>query len=383
MKTKKKVCFIASSPQGILAFHKTNIEKVSQYFDVYIVSNFSDKTQLQGLKVIDSFSIEIERRPTLYQNIKALCELYKIFKEQHFDCFISMSFNASLLSAIAGFFAKIPFRIRIFTGQLWANMSGVKRSLFKIADKLTVKLNTHILVDGIPQLEYLRSNGILNEHQGLVLANGSICGVDVELFSPNALVRKREREKFGITDQYVVFSFLGRLNKDKGIYELISAFSKLVNENSNVKLLLIGNNEGFSENIISQYDNLVLGENVILYGFTKKPYEALQISDVFCLPSYREGFGMSVIEAASLSIPVICSDIYGLKDSFIPNETGLQCKVKDSISLFNCMKRFCEDSELRCRLGINGRKRVVEKFNKNIVSSAWADYLNNKINKNE
>ena len=88
---------------------------------------------------------------------------------------------------------------------------------------------------------------------------------------------------------------------------------------------------------------------------------------------------MSVIEAASLSLPVICSDIYGLQDSFIPDVTGLQCKVKDIDSLYNCMKLLCENKTLRLKLGTNGRKRVMEKFNKEIVSTAWLQYLRNLL----
>ena len=301
--------------------------------------------------------------------------MYRIFKRERFDCFVSMSPNASLVASIAGFFARIPHRIQIFTGQVWANMQGLKRWFFKTIDKIDVTLNTATLVDGKPQRQYLIENGILKDGQATVLANGSICGVDVDKFKPNADIRKSERQKIGVTDEMVVFSFMGRVNKDKGTFELLGAANRLFADATNAVLVLIGNMEGLTSDILTQYPNLRKGKNVILYGYTKEPYNTLQLSDVFCLPSYREGFGMSAIEAASLSLPVICSDAYGLRDSFVPDETGLGCQVADVDTLYHCMKQLYEDKSLRNRLGENGRKRVAEKFNKELVSTAWLEYM--------
>lgn len=372
---KKKICFIASSPMGIVSFHKTNFEKISENFAVYVIANFKDKAIFNGLNIVDAISVNIARRPSVMENIKAIITMYKIFKEQQFDGFVSMSSNASLLASIAGFFARVPHRIRIFTGQLWANMHGLERLFFRLIDKTTVVLNTELLVDGKPQRQYLINNGILKPGQATVLANGSICGVDTEKFAPNKDVRKKERKKIGVDDTTVVFSFMGRINRDKGTFELLGAANRLFAEVDNAVLVLIGNMEGLTPDILVKYPNLKIGKNVILYGFTKEPYHALQLSDVFCLPSYREGFGMSAIEAAALSLPVICSDVYGLQDSFIPNVTGLKCKVKNVDSLYECMKQLYINKSLREKFGANGRKRVMEMFNKELVSTAWNEYI--------
>lgn len=372
---RKKICFIASSPFGIVSFHRTNIEKLSKEYDVYVIANFEDKSVFKELYIIDAFSVQIVRKPSVLDNIKAIATMYRIFKRERFDCFVSMSPNASLVASIAGFFAKVPHRIQIFTGQVWANMHGLKRLFFKTIDKIDVALNTATLVDGKPQRQYLIENGILKDGQAIVLANGSICGVDVDKFKSNTEIRKLERQKIGVSDETIVFSFMGRVNRDKGTFELLAAANRLFAEVNNAVLVLIGSMEGLTSDIFKQYPNLCKGKNVILYGYTKEPYNTLQLSDVFCLPSYREGFGMSVIEAASLSLPVICSDAYGLRDSFIPNETGLECKVADVDSLYYCMKQLYEDKLMRNRLGKIGRKRVVEKFNKELVATAWMDYM--------
>lgn len=380
--TKKKICIIASAPTGIVSFWKTNIEKLSQHYDVYVVANFDDAAIFNDLKIQGAKSVNIERRPTIGSGLKAAKALSRYFKEMNFDGFISMSSNASLVACIAGRMAKVPFRARIFTGQIWANKKGIGRVFFKMIDRFTVIMNNHFLVDGKSQQEYLIQNGILKEGQSTVLANGSICGVDIDKFKPNAEVRKAEREKLGFNDTDVVFTFMGRLNRDKGTFELLEAFNRVVKEFKDAKLLLIGNSEGIAEETFAKYDNIVFNRNLKCYGFTKTPYEALQAGDVFCLASYREGFGMSVIEAAGVGLPVIASDAYGLRDSFEEGVTGLKCKVKDVETLYAAMKELCEDEFKRKAFGEAGRKRIVEKFSMELVSNAWLDYFDNNINKN-
>lgn len=376
---KKRLCIIASAPSGIISFWKTNIERLATHFDVYVVANFDDERIFEGLNICGAKSVNIERRPSVGSGLKAVRELVRYFKQMRFNGFISMSSNASLVAAIAGKIARVPFRARIFTGQIWANRIGLSRMFFKMIDRITVLLNTHLLVDGKSQQEYLIANCILKEEQSVVLANGSICGVDVSKFVPDAQRRQEERSKLGFSESDIVFTFMGRINRDKGTYELLEAFNRLVAENNNAKLLLIGSNEGVTDETFKSYPNISYGENLLCYGYTRTPYYALQTGDVFCLPSYREGFGMSVIEAAAVALPVIASDAYGLRDSFVDGVTGLKCRVKDVDTLYNAMKILHDDKEKRTSLGKAGRERVVRQFSKELVSNAWLDYFKTNI----
>ena len=266
---RKKICIIASAPGGITSFWKTNIDEISKHFDVYVVANYQDEKVFNELSIKGQRSIDIQRRPSVNSVLKAVNSLRKYFREEKFDAFISMSLNASLISAIAGKLENIPFRARIFTGQLWAHKKGLSRTFYKSIDKLTVFLNNHFLVDGRAQQEYLVENGILSDGQSVVLANGSICGVDVEKFKPLQEKRFEERSKLGLSETDVVFTFMGRINRDKGTYELLEAFNNLAEKHENAKLLLIGNSEGITNETFAAYDNIVIGKNLILYGYTK------------------------------------------------------------------------------------------------------------------
>ena len=247
------------------------------------------------------------------------------------------------------------------------------RLMLKGLDKLIVKLDTRLLVDGEGQRRFLIDEGVLTEKNSTVPAEGSIAGIKLDRFVISKDVREAERKRIGLKENDVVYIFLGRLNHDKGIGELFEAFNRLLPECENAKLLFYGvDEEGYDEKV-SNYPNIKRGVNYFFPGLTKTPYKALQAGDVFVLPTWREGFGVSVLEAQALALPVITSDAYGVVDASVAGVTGLRCGVNDSHSLYMAMKTYYEHPDMRKQHGEAGRKRVVEKFNNERVSQAWLD----------
>lgn len=368
---KKKICFVVSEPSTAKVFLKDHIACLSEYYDVYLVANYQDESNIAGLKLAGSKSIHIERRPNIKADLKALRQLRDFFKEQQFACVQSQASKPSLLMAIAAKQAKVPIRIRIFTGQIWCNMTGLKRRFYKFIDRLTVRLNTHLLADGKPQMEYLIEQGVVKRNKIKVLGNGSICGVDISKFNPTKDVRNEARKALGYSDDNIVYTFLGRLKREKGIREILSAFNQLVVDCPQARLLLIGHDEENCHEWLRNYPYIKDKENVVFYGVTKEPYRTLQAGDVYVLPSYREGFGMSVLEASCMKLPVICSDTYGMADTFVDGVTGLKCKVMDDKTLYACMKKLFEDKSMREKMGAAGRERVEKLFSKKLVTDAW------------
>jgi len=269
--------------------------------------------------------------------------------------------------------AGISNRIHIFTGQVWATKKGFIRYLLMSIDWLIARLNTIILVDGESQRSYLIKHKILKKKNSIVIGDGSITGVNTQRFNPTILVRNQIRNELKINENQVVYVFLGRLNKDKGIYELLNAFNRLSKEDKNVYLLMIGVDEDNYISRLQEFPDIEAGINFYYYGKTSTPEILLQAGDVFCLPTYREGFGLSVIEASCLGLPVICSDTYGVLDAMVDNVTGLRCKVKDINSLYQQMKQLSTDSKLRIKLGTNGRERVLKKFSGKYITQEWVN----------
>lgn len=370
---KKKICFVVAVPSTAQAFLKDHIEALSEDYDVFIAGNISSSDELTGLNVCSYQHIDIEREISIKNDLKAVSQLSSYFRKMKFDAVHSVTPKAGLVSALAGFLARIPVRIHIFTGQVWATRKGFMRFMLKSIDWLIAKLNTHILVDGASQCQFLIDEGVVSAKKAQVLGDGSIAGVNIQRFEPSEDSRKSVRQELNIADDKVVFVFMGRLNHDKGMYELLPAFDKLAETNKKVFLLLFGADEENVASTFETYKNLN-EDNFLYYGMTKEPQRMLQAGDVFVLPTYREGFGSSVIEAACLGLPTITSDAYGVLDASIPDETGLRCKVGDVDTLFACMNELAVDEEKRKKLGTAGRNRVLERFAGSVVVKHWKHF---------
>lgn len=382
MPKKKKICFVVSSIYTASIFLKNHIAALSEYYDVYLVANIANKKDVkvaENIGVIAYQHIEINRKISILKDIKAVFKLWLYFRKNKYDAVHSVTPKASLVTHLAAWLACVEVRITIFTGQVWFNMTGIKKKTLILTDKIVVKLATNILVDGYPQRDYLVNHKILKKNQSIVLGHGSICGVNTERFRPDPEIKKRIRKELAIDDNKIVFSFMGRLNKDKGVPELLEVFSILVPKKPNYILILFGSDEENIASTFGEYKTLIPGENFIYYGRTSSPHEHLQVSDIFCFPSHREGFGVSVLEASSLTIPIICSDAYGLMDTIIDNKTGIRHKVKNMDELLNAMMFLAENKEARTEMGNAGRKYITDYFTQEQMTQHWVNYYRSLI----
>ena len=376
---KKKICFVVASPFTAQVFLKNHIKELAKFYEVYLVANFKgfDKTNLIDLPIKELKHIAIARDIKLNKDIGALLSLKKYFEKMQFDVVHSVTPKAGLLGVFASRLAGLKKRIHIFTGQVWHTRTGACKKMLMWLDRFIVWNATDILVDGESQRQFLIKNKIIKKSNSFVLGKGSISGVDTNRFIPDSNINNEVRSGLDINERDVVYMFLGRMNHDKGIVDLAKAFNKLQLEFSNARLLLVGGDE---ENMTSIIKGLVKNiEAVIFYGFSKEPEKLLQACDVFCLPSHREGFGTSIIEASLLEKPVICSDTYGLMETIIENKTGLRHKVADVDSLYIAMKKLIDHNNLREKLGKDGRSYVLENFSAQIISEQWLEFYRAKL----
>ena len=372
---RKSICFVVAVPMTASAFLLNHFEVLSQTFDIYLVANFegnnSNLKDNPNLKAI--YSIGIQRDINFLKDIKGLLDLMKYFRKMKFDAVLTVTPKAGLLGITSSTLVGIKNRIHIFTGQVWHTKTGFFKLILMNIDRLIFSLASMVLVDGKAQRAYLIKNGIINGDKSQVLGNGSISGVDTRKFVPNQEVRNLYRNKLNYSENEVVFMFLGRLNIDKGILDLACAFEALQKKYSNVRLLLVGYDE---ENLMPRVNQIVSSNKAVhFFGPTPVPNEVLQASDVFCLPSYREGFGTSVIEASLLELPVLCSDTYGLQETIIDNVTGLRHVTADTNSIYTQMEKMVAFPKGRLQMGKEGRKYVMTNFTAHSISSKWLEFF--------
>lgn len=321
--------------------------------------------------------VEIPREIAIVNDFKALVALYITFRKLDYNIIHSTTPKAGLLTCLAGFLARTPIRLHTFTGQTWVDKKGLPRKLYKLLDKLIIKLNHHSYADSQSQMQFLISEGICNQNDISVLGDGSLAGVNLDRFNPKTYPENTQmklRSSLKVSDDSIVIIFVGRITKDKGILELLKAFEILLSKNLNVSLLLVGPIDG--DVVVGGVDlesYISSNENIISTGFTDSPEKYLSIADIFCLPSYREGFGTVIIESASMGLPCVASNIYGLSDAVQNGETGILVGVKNVDSLVNALTQLTEDHMLRADMGQNAKNRAIRDFGSNKVNSLVVD----------
>lgn len=373
---KKKICLVVSSAMTVNAFLAEPIKKLCEQYQVHLVFNGRPEDIQASLGAVDLIPVAIERKISPFRDLSALFSLIRIFRRHEFEAVQSVTPKAGLLAMLASFLAGVRSRVHMFTGQVWATREGISRWFFKQMDRVIALLATEVLVDSTSQRQFLLDEKVVNKTRSSVLAKGSISGVDTVRFKPDEVTRLRVRGELGIEENVTVFLFIGRLNRDKGVLDLAGAFSKVADTKSH--LLIVGPDEAGMQSQMEGLLERVL-ERVHFVGFSAHPEVYMAAADVLCLPSYREGFGSVVIEAAAVGIPSIGSKIYGVEDAIQDGQTGLLFKAGSAEELCKYMEDLITDAELRAKLARNARERALRDFTSETLATAWLDYYRARL----
>jgi glycosyltransferase involved in cell wall biosynthesis len=371
---RKKICIVATIPMSLNVFMKPHIAMLAEQYDVTLIANGSEEdfSALVG-EHVRVIPIDIARAVSLMQDLLALLRLFKIFKDEQFDAVHSITPKAGLLAMLAALAAGVPVRIHTFTGQVWANKSGVVRWGLKTLDKLIAKCATGLLTDSSSQRLFLINQNIVQKEKLIVLGSGSVAGVDVERFKPNLAARQLIRSGLDIPEHAIICLYLGRLNADKGVQDLAVAFASFAANTPYAHLMVVGPDEsGMSE--VLQKTLINCSKQYHRIGFTNKPEDYMAAADIFCLPSYREGFGSVLIEAAAAGVPAIASNIYGIIDAVVNGQTGILHDPKNVTQIAEYLQKLIFNNSLRKSMSVQGMIRAKEMFATNVLVNAMRDY---------
>jgi glycosyltransferase involved in cell wall biosynthesis len=373
---RKKIAIVATTSFALRVYIAMHVQALSKDYDIVIYSNFDvDPCTDLFSDTVQLVDIPFARKISLLTDLRTIFTLYKALWREDFTLIHSLMPKSGLLAMVAGYFARIPIRVHLFTGQVWATRSGAKRFFLKLMDRVIDWFATDILVDSPSQRDFLKAERVVANAR--VLGTGSVCGVDTLRFRPNPEWRHDTRRDLGISQDAFVFGYVGRMNHDKGVLDLALAFSRLQTKRD-VHLVFTGpDEEGMQAQIMAAHPEI---QDIIHFtGHTRTPEVYMNVFDVLCLPSYREGFGSTVIEAAACKVPALVSHIYGLTDAVEENITGTFHQPGNPEDLSEAMNTFLNNPDFCEKLGNSAYKRCLDQFSSDLLILEMKKFYTDKM----
>lgn len=367
MTSRKKIIRISTIPTSLNVFCKDLLKDLSADYDVVAVSSPGKPLdQLEKREGVRTIAVPMERRMSLFKDLKALISLVRVFRKERPDLVHSITPKAGLLGMMAARLAGVKVRVHTFTGLVFPTATGLKRRILKATDRMTCRCATHIIPEGEGVKRDLEK-GRVTKKPMKILGFGNVRGIDLDWYARTPEVMEKAGE-FARKDVFT-FIFIGRIAKDKGVEELVAAFLKLLGDRKDVRLLLAGEWE-FTDPVSPQTESFLKNtEEINWVGSVPDVRPYLAASDCLVLPSYREGFPNSVIEAGALGLPCVVTDINGANEIIAEGENGLIVPAKDSASLYSAMKLIAEDKELYSKLKEAARPMVASRYERGFVWS--------------
>lgn len=364
-----KICMVTTISKAFNWFVSDSAKNFAEKgFDVTVMCGEMDE---EFIKKHSEFAtcrpVPLERGIGVKSIFKSVKEMKRIFKEEKFDIIQYSTPNAALCCSLCGKeFRKIKIRVYGQWGLRYVGFDGgFKRYFFKMIEKFTCKKATHIISTSPKNMEFAIEEKLCKSNKITVIGKGGTIGVDFGVYdiSKKEENRKLIRNEYDINDNTFVFSYIGRLNADKGVGELLSAYKKLLAECPDTRLMLIGMDDTTNpvdKNLMDWARNC---DKVILTGSVapQRVAQLMAATDILVHPTYREGFSMVLQEAMAMALPVITTDVPGPSEVIVNKKTGILVPDHNDKALYDEMKALMNDNERRQMYAENGRERV-ERF---------------------
>lgn len=375
-RNKNKIIRAVTVPQSLGFCREVMIKMRAMGYDMVAVT--SPGPELDELRDKDGFhcvAVPMERHISIVNDLKSLMRMISVFRKEKPQMVHSMTPKAGMICMVAAWLTRVPVRIHTFTGLVWPTATGLKRKILMMTDWLTCACATHVIPEGQGVLNDLKNGGITKKPMK-VLGYGNVRGVDMERFSPARFKATKNPDVF-------TFVFVGRIVGDKGINELVEAFVKLHDKHKNTRLVLVGKYEHELDPVSDKTRKLIdTNEGIVACG-PKYGDDLLQMyvdADCFVMPSYREGFPNTVLEAGAMGLPSIVTDINGSREIIENEKNGLIVPSKNANALYDAMERMLTDDKAREIMKSNARQIIESRFEKNFVQKCQIEFYKRILN---
>ena len=380
----KKIIRASTIPLSLNIFCRDTLREMSKRYDVVALSSpgelLDEVEQREGVRAI---RIGMERRISPIKDLVSLFKIIKVFRKEKPYIVHSMTPKAGLLCMMAAWLTRVPLRIHTFTGLVFPSTTGIKRHILMCTDRITCLCATHVIPEGEGVKKDLQDNHITRKAMQ-VLGYGNVRGVDMNYYSrrPDVMELANKLRDENLT----TFLFVGRIGKDKGLEELCKAFDLLWKEHKDTRLWIVGIDDSQVDPITPETRNLMENHEKIEAVGMKLDTELLAYyaaADCFVLPSYREGFPNTVLEAGALDLPSIVTDINGSREIIVEGENGIIIPSHDTKALYKALKTMVENPQKRKAMASKARDLVNTRFEQGYVRQCLFDFYDKIIRESE
>lgn len=363
MSDRKKIIRTATVPLSLDLFCRGLFRDLSDRYEVIALSSpLPELDRIREREGIRTIGVPMQRKIAPMHDLVSLFRLIRVFRKEKPDMVHSITPKAGLLSMLAAWLARVPVRIHTFTGLIFPYEKGWKRYLLMTTDRLTAACATHVIPEGKGVKNDLLRFRITRKPLR-VLGNGNVRGIDLNHYARTDDTQQKAvtlRESLGIREDDFVFVFVGRLDRDKGLDDLVDAFRLLEQEVDHVHLLLVGAEEPDGK-ALSDKTRAYIGHSDHIHlsnGWQDDVRPWYAASDALVLPSWREGFPNVVIEAGAMELASIVTNINGCREIVTNRKNGLIVPAKDVEALYFAMKDFVDRPDRVRQLATTAREMV-------------------------
>lgn len=375
---KKKIIRITTVPGSLRTLLKGQLKYMNNHYDIIgVASKSKDIALLEEQENISIHPVDMTRNISPFKDLKSAYLLYRFLKEQKPFIVHTHTPKAGTLGMLAARLAGVPNRLHTVAGLPLLEAAGAKRKLLNVVEKITYLNATLIMPNSFGLQNIILDHNFTTSNKLKIVGKGSSNGIDTEYFKRDNITKDEQielRKELKFQDEDFVFIYVGRLVKDKGINELIASFKSISQLKKHVKLLLVGPLESeldpLTPQTLSEIEN---NEDIITLGWQNDVRPYMAISQALVFPSYREGFPNAVLQACSMELACIVSDINGCNEIITHKKNGLIIPPKSQEKLEEAMMYLIKNPELAKKYATSVRSNIVENYKREVI---WEELLN-------
>lgn len=341
-------------------------------FDVTAISSPGEiLDEVAKREGVETHAIRLTRTITPVRDLLAIWKLFRLFRQAKPTIVHTHTPKAGMVGMIASKLARVPIRIHTVAGLPLETKRGLLRKILIVIEKITYACANHVFPNSFGLLQFIEETKLCKADKLKIIGEGSSNGIDIEHFQRSTKVVEQSikiREELGIARDDLLFCFIGRLVRDKGIEELMWAFEQIAEKYPQAKLLLVGKFEEHLDPLSASAKKVLeTHPRVHFVGYQNDVRPYLAASDIFVFPSYREGLPNVLLQAGAMGVASIATRINGSTDIVEDQINGILVEPQDRVELLTGMERVLTSLELRNKITSNSRELIVEKYDQRML----------------